>query len=256
MRISQMAASAASIYLNKATERASKSSEKISSGKRILTAGDDPSGLTKANSMKAMLGQYNVGSENLKSMKSLAEVKDSALENLTDIAQKISEAYVKKEGLIGADADAIDASIAAYTAEAADIVKTTEYNGQKIFSKDPITASSGNGGTFTMAKSDIINAAGDDTALDFTDATKTTESLNAILSERATVGAYENALDARISVNEKMVSNLEDSYSRIMDVDVDKETIEYNKQLILQKAAQSMISQQNSNMSSILNLLG
>lgn len=257
MRISQMAATSASIYLNKSTEKLNKSAERLASGKRILTAGDDPSGLMRATSMKAQIGQYTMGTSNMKDMKAFADTKDSALENLSELAQKITEAYAQKEGLTSeSDKTAIDASITAYTAEANDIISNTIYNGKNVFDKEALTASSGNGGTFSMSASSLVDESTGASKLDFSSADEASKSLSAILSERAQTGAYQNSLDARISINEKMTSNLEDAYSRIVDVDIEKETIEYNKQLILQQSAQAMIRQQNSNMSSILNLLG
>ena len=241
MRISQLSNNTASIYLNKATDKMNKSAQRLASGKRILTAADDASGLARVQTMKAYKTQLEVDTENLNSAKNYAETKDGALAQITDLAQEIAQLQASDNP----DADVI----AAYTDEINSILTNTEFNGKKVFSKDASTF-----GSMTIAKSNLVDDSG--STLDFSDATKTKESLDAIIKERAVVGAYENGIDARISVNSTSISNLEDSISRIEDVDIEKETLNYNKQYILQQLATQMIGQQANNMYSMLNLFG
>jgi flagellin len=243
MRISQMsrAMGISSLYLNKATSEMDKSSKRISSGKKLNT--DLVGELGKLNTLKAHRSTVNVDTSNLNSAKDYLNIKDGALSEITTLAQKITEIYGKGDVTTGSESET---AITQYTAEINNILSSTTYNGNNVFSKDDTSI-----GSVTISKSSLVKSDGTSN-LDFSDATKAAASLSSIVKETATVGAISDGVDSRISVNTTMASNLDEAISRIEDVDVTEETINYNTLATKQQIAASMINSMQQSQSSIL----
>lgn len=242
MRINQMSNSIgmSTLYLNKVTREMNKSAQRISSGKKLNT--DLVGDYGKLSAMKGHRNTIKVDTENLHSAYDFASVKDGALSQITELAQKISEAYAKD--------DFDQGTIDAYASEIESIITNTEFNGNKIFSKDDLTF-----GSTTIGKSSFVDPDDGSVKLDFTDAAKATTSLNSILSEAGKNGAVMNGIEARISVNTTMASNLDDAISRIEDVDITEENTKYSQLGIQQQISAAMIAKMTESQQSILNFL-
>jgi flagellin len=79
--------------------------------------------------------------------------------------------------------------------------------------------------------------------------------INAVSSERSKLGAYQNRLEHTINNLGTSAENLTASESRIRDVDMAKEMMEYTKNSILTQAAQAMLAQANQQPQGVLQLL-
>jgi flagellin len=79
--------------------------------------------------------------------------------------------------------------------------------------------------------------------------------LTTVSDTRAKLGAYQNRLEHTISNLDTSAENLQASESRIRDVDMAKEMMEFTKNNILQQAAQSMLAQANQAPQGVLQLL-
>ncbi len=79
--------------------------------------------------------------------------------------------------------------------------------------------------------------------------------LTTISDERAKLGAIQNRLEHTIKNLDTSAENLQASESRIRDVDMAKEMMEFTKNNILQQAAQSMLAQANQAPQGVLQLL-
>jgi len=97
---------------------------------------------------------------------------------------------------------------------------------------------------------DITTQAGADTAI----ATIQT-AIDSVSSERAKLGAYQNRLEHTINNLGTSAENLTAAESRIRDVDMAKEMMEYTKMSILSQAAQAMLAQANQQPQGVLQLL-
>ena len=80
--------------------------------------------------------------------------------------------------------------------------------------------------------------------------------INKVSSERAKLGAIQNRLEHTINNLGTAAENLTASESRIRDVDMAKEIMEFTKNSILQQAAQAMLAQANMQPQGVLQLLG
>lgn len=76
-----------------------------------------------------------------------------------------------------------------------------------------------------------------------------------VSDQRATLGAVQNRLEHTIASTDNTSENLQAAESRIRDVDMANEMMNYTKNNILSQAAQSMLAQANSAPNNVLQLL-
>jgi len=81
------------------------------------------------------------------------------------------------------------------------------------------------------------------------------EAIDKVSSERSKLGAIQNRLEHTIKNLDTSAENLQASESRIRDVDMAKEMMEFTKQNILQQASTAMLAQANMAPQSVLQLL-
>ena len=74
-------------------------------------------------------------------------------------------------------------------------------------------------------------------------------------AERSKLGAVQNRLEHTIKNLDTSAENLQAAESRIRDVDMAKEMMEFTKMSILQQAATAMLAQANMAPQSVLQLL-
>ncbi len=81
------------------------------------------------------------------------------------------------------------------------------------------------------------------------------EAITSVSAERSKMGAYQNRLEHTINNLGTTSENLSAAESRIRDVDMAKEMMEFTKNNILSQAAQSMLAQANQQPQKVLQLL-
>jgi len=86
--------------------------------------------------------------------------------------------------------------------------------------------------------------------------TQINAAIQKVSDQRSELGAYQNRLEHTIKNLDNAAENLQASESRIRDVDMAKEMMEFTKQNILQQAATAMLAQANMAPQSVLQLLG
>lgn len=97
---------------------------------------------------------------------------------------------------------------------------------------------------------DVTTQAGAETAI-----TKINNAIEAVSSERSKLGAVQNRLEHTINNLGTSSENLTSAESRIRDVDMAKEMMNYQKTSVLQQAAQAMLAQANQQPQGVLQLL-
>lgn len=97
---------------------------------------------------------------------------------------------------------------------------------------------------------DLTTAKGAEAAVNVLDT-----AIKSVSSERAKLGAYQNRLEHTINNLSTSSENLTAAKSRIKDVDMAKEMMEFTKYNVLQQSAQSMLSQANQQPQQVLQLL-
>ncbi len=81
------------------------------------------------------------------------------------------------------------------------------------------------------------------------------DGLDYVSEERSKLGAVQNRLEHTVANLDNVVENTTAAESRIRDVDMATEMVEYSKNQILQQAGQSMLAQANQQTSGVLSLL-
>ena len=85
---------------------------------------------------------------------------------------------------------------------------------------------------------------------------KVQAAINNVSGQRSALGALQNRLEHTIANLDNVAENTQAAESRIRDVDMASEMVEYSKNNILAQAGQSMLAQANQATQGVLNLLG
>ena len=79
--------------------------------------------------------------------------------------------------------------------------------------------------------------------------------IKSVSSARAGIGALENRFSSAVSTISTSITNLTAAKSRITDVDMAQEMVNYSRSNVLSQAGTAMLAQANSSSQSILKLL-
>ena len=130
---------------------AGKSMEKLSSGLRINRAGDDAAGLAISEKMRGQIRGLTQASRNASDGISLVQTAEGALNETTNILQRMREISVQSANSTNTETDraALQEELNQLTTEINRIGNTTEFNTQKLL----------NGGAGSNSTSNITDAA-------------------------------------------------------------------------------------------------
>ena len=227
----------------------------IASGKRINSAADDAAGLTIAQKMTSQETGLTVGADNAKDGRSLLNVADGALGQMTDSLQRIYELGMKaKNGLnTGEELGAIQSEVDQLLSDIEGIGKNTEFNTMKILdgSQGDInlaTKPDGSGQSIRMVSATLENLGidGFDVTKDF-DLDRITNAIDKVSEARSSMGAQTNALESAIRYNDYAAENTLASRSRLEDLDMAKAISAQKKNEVLNQYQLMMQRRQQQN---------
>jgi len=265
-----VAAMSARRYLYNATQRVSKSMERLSSGLRINRAADDPAGLAISERLKSQIRALDVASRNAADGISMIQVGEGALDETSNMLIRMKElAQQAQTGTLSDEQRGhLNVEFQELAAEITRIGEGTEFNGISLLDGSAgsvnIQAGIGSGGSSAIGV-DLGSAFTADglglTGLDISAVGGgVLEGLDAALDTvnlgRAGFGAMQNRLESSIRVNQNMAENLSAANSRIRDVDIASEMSELTSAQILQQMAAAMLVQAAQAPSLALRLLG
>jgi len=124
--------------LSESTSGLTRTLERLSSGLRINRASDDAAGLTISSTLNADSRVYAQAIRNVNDGISLLNIADGATESLSQILNREEELSEQASNGILANRQrlALDAEAQALSKEYTRIARTTEFNGQTIFTAD------------------------------------------------------------------------------------------------------------------------
>lgn len=248
------------------SDNSSKSMEKLSSGFRINKAGDDAAGLAISEKMRSQIKGLGQASRNAQDGISLIQTTEGALGEAQNIMQRMRELAVQgSTGTLAAeDVTVIGKEFTALTAEITDIASKTDFNGIKMLdgSTATVTLQTGAKETETMDVTgyDLTTSATNlgsitDTASAQAAITAVNTEISAASSARAQLGAEQNRLEYKTKNLNTAGENIQSAESRIRDVDMANEMVNYTKNDILNQAAQAMLAKANQAPQGVLQLL-
>jgi len=243
----------------------SKSMERLSSGLRINRAADDAAGLAISEKLRAQIGGLGQAQRNAQDAVSLVQTAEGSLTEVHAMLQRVRDLAVQyKNGTLSTqDQAAIQAEVTALGSEVERIGTSSEFNGIKLLNatgnvtfqvgaKDSqsigVTTIS-LGSTVTSSTTFSLTTAGT------TDIEEIDTAIQAVSTQRAQLGAAQNRLEYTMRDLATYQENLVASESRIRDVDMAKEMVNFTKNQILQQAGNSMLAQANQAPQGVLSLL-
>jgi flagellin len=245
--------------------------ERLSSGKRINSAKDDAAGLAIASSMTSQIRGMSQAVRNANDGQSMAQTADGALDEVTNMLQRIRELSVQAASGTYQQSDRanLQTEVTALNSQITQVLSNTKFNGVGLF-----TGSAGSGGTVTIQTG---SSSSDTVTMDFTALTLTGVSsinindstgagataalstldtaISTVATKRAKLGASESRLQSVVNNLNSNITNLSDARSRIEDADFGMETTKLAKAQILSQASTAMLAQANQSQQNVLSLL-
>jgi len=241
----------------------SKSMEKLSSGLRINRAADDAAGLAISEGMRAQIRGTTQANRNAQDGISLVQTAEGALNEMHSILQRIRELAVQWSNgtLSTADQAKIDSEVAQLTAELVRIRDSSTFNGIALFGATTATTV-----TLQVGANGNIDAANNTNrigvnlvALNFTtvsmDVSQIDTAISSVSQARSDLGAVQNRLEHAVANLGVYEENLTASESRIRDVDVASEMVNFTRLQILSQSGTAMLAQANQSAQGVLSLL-
>ncbi len=135
------------------------SSERLSSGLRINTASDDPSGLAIATDLQTESMGLDQGQESVQSAVNASTVADGALSTVSDILQRMRALVVEGRGAILSDADRADINVELNQLgqEIDHISSSTSFNGRNLLDGSASAALATPGGAVVAGNPDLAS---------------------------------------------------------------------------------------------------
>lgn len=246
----------------------SKSQEKLASGYRINRAADDAAGLAISEKLRGQVRGLNQAIRNAQDAISLIQTAEGALTETHSILQRMRELAVQAANgtMTTDDRAALNAEASQLKNEIDRIAQNTEFNTMKLLDGTfanktfQIGANATQDITVTIdsatASALTVNNVALDTVANASQAiVDIDEAIKAVSKNRASLGAIQNRLEHTIANLGVAAENLTAAESRIRDVDVALEQVNFTKLQILQQAGVAVLAQANAGSQSVLQLL-
>lgn len=247
--------------------------ERISSGKKINSAKDNPLKIEQSENFRMQIRALEMANKNLQDSTSMIQVADTAMGTISEALIRMKELTVQAANEVTNEADRklIQDEIDVLRGHIDDTAKNTEFNGNKLLVNGNVTDNSkpdyvemqigANVGdsigipffnvsseTLGIDKLDVVN-----------DATKALNSIDEALKNvngcRAKYGAVQNRLENSIEITSSSSYIYEKSSSDINDADIALEMAEIARTSILMESATAMMAQSNNFPKDMLNIL-
>jgi flagellin len=258
-----------------------KSLEKLSSGMRINRAGDDASGLAVSEKLRSQVRGLNQAERNILNGVSFIQTSEGYLQETQDILHRIRELSVQSANGIYTDEDRlmIQVEVSQLVREVDRIASHAQFNGMNM-----LTGAFAQGaakvmqfqlganmdqndkvyiGTMTATSLGLLNAQGSSGVISIQNPEAANlaigvmdSALKQVNKQRADLGAYQNRLEIAAEGVAVAAENMQASESRIRDVNMASEMVNFTKDAILNQSGTAMLAQANVRTQSVLQLLG
>jgi flagellin len=273
---------AVSRRLNDASSQLSDVYQRLSSGLRINSPGDDPGGLQVADGLRADTKIASVAIRNANDGLSLTSVADSALAEIGNMLDRMAELATQSANGVYSNSQrsALSSEFVALGSEIDRISKTTTFNNISLLSNSSnITLQVGLGGDAnsqitlagvngTLAALGLAGSGSSALTFSIISTTSTSSQLAAtnalsavqlaigtLASTRGSLGASESRLNSAIGYLTVARENYVAAESRIRDIDVAEESANLVRLQVLEQAATAVLAQANQQPATVLKLL-
>jgi len=269
-----IASMAAQRNLNKNSVEEQKVFQRLSSGNRITSAGDDAAGLSISENLKAQVRSLKQAERNANDGISFVQVAEGGLSEVGNILTRLRELSIQASSDTIGDRERgfIDKEYQSLKQEVDRISNVTNFNGTPLLngrsSKGTLEIQVGARNNaadrinFEVSDYDVrtdklgisgISANSIDSARDSID--KLDEAIGKVSGARAGLGAMQNKLSSTTNTLSIATENLSTARSRIADADIAEEATALAQKQILSQAGVAVLAQANSSPTLALKLL-
>ncbi|WP_020613319.1 flagellin N-terminal helical domain-containing protein [Sediminispirochaeta bajacaliforniensis] len=253
--------------------------EKLSSGMRINRAGDDASGLAVSEKMRGQIKGLNQATRNIENGVSFIQATEGYLQETQDILHRLRELSVQSANGIYTDEDRmqIQVEVSQLVDEVNRIASHAQFNGMNMLTgrfaqngeqvmQFQVGANMDQSerifiGTMTAQALGLQGSQGTEEMISITSVDSANmaigqldTALRQVSRQRADLGAYQNRFETASQGVSIAAENLQAAESRIRDVDMASEMVDYMKNQILTQAGTAMLAQANTKTQSVLQL--
>lgn len=251
-----------------------KTFQRLASGNRITSAGDDAAGLSISENLHAQIRSLKQAERNANDGISLVQVAEGGLSEIGNILVRLRELSIQASSDTIGDRERgfIDKEYQSLKAEVDRIAQVTNFNGTPLLSgtakKSNLEIQVG----ARNAEADRISFGANDynvttSALDVSDVSAKTidsarnsidkldDAISRVTGARAGLGAMQNKLQSTVNNLSIAKENLTSARSRIADADIAEETTVMAQKQILQQAGMAVLAQANAYPQQALKLL-
>ncbi len=274
----------ASRTLNARVSQVENNVEALSSGQRINRAGDDASGLAVSEKLRSQIRGLNQAERNVQNAVSFIQTTEGYLQETQDILHRVRELSVQSANGIYSNEDRmqIQVEVSQLVDEVNRIASHAQFNGMNMltggFARDnaagtimqfQVGANVDQNeqvfiGTMTAASLGLMNGQQGGSGVMSISTPETAniaigqidEALRMVSRQRADLGAYQNRFEMAQQGIAIASENLSAAESRIRDVNIAQETVDFVKNQILVQSSTAMLAQANTQPQSVLQLLG
>ncbi|AZV55957.1 flagellin [Clostridium sp. AWRP] len=251
---------------NQALNRQSGDLNRISSGCKINSAADNPTGLVQSENISIQVKSLETVTRNVQDGVSMLQSAEGGLNEITSMVQRVRQLTLQAGDGSFSDGDRqkIQGEIDQMLNGINEMANDTEFNGFKLLGQNKtisMTVGTNAGDDVNIPQIDLTNGpdsvvsdlykiktgggkdvlSGDtDSALSVIDS-----SLNKIISLRSKYGALENRFTSSYDNMQELNQKMTDAYSSIRDSDMADEMMNYSKESIVIQASNAMIAQAN-----------
>jgi len=258
--------------------------EKLSSGMRINRGADDASGLAVSEKLRSQIRGLNQAERNIQDGVSFIQTTEGYLQETTDILHRIRELSVQSaNGIYSAeDRMQIQVEVSQLVDEINRVASHAQFNGMNVLTgRFAVEGAEGQMamqlqvganmdqnekifiGTMTAQALGLQNEQGAGGIISIStpeEANRTLgmvdDALTRVSRQRADLGAYQNRFEMAQKGVAVASENMQAAESRIRDLNMASETVDFAKNQILTQAGTAMLAQANVRSQSVLQLLG
>ena len=255
--------------------------EKLSSGMRINKAADDASGLAVSEKLRSQIRGLNQAERNIQSGVSFIQATEGYLQETQDILHRLRELSVQAANGVYSNEDRmqIQVEVSQLIDEVNRIASHAQFNGMNMltgrFSPEGAATMQFQIGanmdqnervyiaTMTAESLGLQGIQGSTNSVSISTPEQANltvgvldSALRVVSKQRADLGAYQNRFEMASVGIATAAENLQAAESRIRDVDMASEMVDYVKNQILVQSGTAMLAQANTQPQSVLQLLG
>jgi flagellin len=243
--------------LNNTESMLSTAMQRLSSGLRINSAADDVAGYAISERLKGQVNGLNQATQNISDAVSLAQTGQGALNDVTQMLQRVRELAVQYANGTTSETDkeAIEQETEQLKEEITRVGETTTFNGVNLLKGgESITFQVGANEKETVEVKTVDLAKAVEKA-SVKEISTIDTALDEVTKAAGEYGAVQNRIQYTSSNLEVYSQNLSSAVSQIVDVNMASEMTNFTKLQVLQQAGVSILAQANQLPDAVLKLL-